>query len=498
MSTTVQQQLESAAVSDADVEFFDEDDDDEFDLDAARAQQPILLAELKKISRTSRFDPKSTTKAQAIFDQMFEAYIRSEDSALCPDIEVYNYLIETHTYALNENSAEEAERILSKMEEGDGTLVASPNLETYTHVVDAWAMRRNPEKAMEIVERLRARWESEGKPDELEPNAGVYNKLIKANGMAERYDEANDIFRMLLDSEGEMKANYKSWVQIMKALGAGPDGTEKVRSLMQEMRKAYRMGDDDYLPRTDVYNALIRSFAGQKEAALDAEAMLYEMLAQYREGNDDMMPNSDTFMSTVLAFKKHNDAGASAKVETLIQIHEGLYQQTGGKDESLRPTLRLLNTVLGVIAASKDNKKATRAKRIFDKIKKYCDEPDSLSFYFLLKACANTRASGDEEFKMKTFQIAVDALKEARDVFGSDSACFGMFIRACGNLMPLNRKRDNLIKSIFTRGCADGIVNDFLLNEFVRASSEELQLAILGGFLEDGVRIPEEWGRNAS
>jgi hypothetical protein len=39
-------------------------------------------------------------------------------------------------------------------------------------------------------------------------------------------------------------------------------------------------------------------------------------------------------------------------------------------------------------------------------------------------------------------------------------------------------------------------VNDFVLNEFEKASSEALQLEVLGGFLEDDVRLPEEWSAN--
>ena len=118
------------------------------------------------------------------------------------------------------------------------------------------------------------------------------------------------------------------------------------------------------------------------------------------------------------------------------------------------------------------------------------------AYYTLLSACAFTE--GSPEDKLEAFQIAVDALKELRESHHQepDSSCFGMFLKACANLMPENKKRDAVVENVFKKCCSEGLVNDFVLGEFERASSEALQLQLVGGFLEDEVRVPEEWSKN--
>uniref|UniRef100_A0A7R9WT50 Pentacotripeptide-repeat region of PRORP domain-containing protein n=1 Tax=Craspedostauros australis TaxID=1486917 RepID=A0A7R9WT50_9STRA len=197
-----------------------------------------------------------------------------------------------------------------------------------------------------------------------------------------------------------------------------------------------------------------------------------------------------------MPFKNLEEGGSAAKVETLFQIQEALYQQSGF-NKDLKPNLRLFNSIMSVFARSNDIKKSKRAKRILDKMQAADDvEPDTITYYLVLKACANTR--GDAEESLEAFQIALDTLNDFRARFGTDSRCFSMFLRACGNLMPPSRKRDAVIQSIFQKCCDDGLVSEFVLREFGRSSSEELQLQVLGGFLEDGVRLPKGWTRNVT
>ena len=85
----------------------------------------------------------------------------------------------------------------------------------------------------------------------------------------------------------------------------------------------------------------------------------------------------------------------------------------------------------------------------------------------------------------------------------SDSSVLGMFLRSCSKLMtPGNPKRDVIVQQIFGEACDEGLVNDFVLNEFRAASSEKLQLEILDGSLLDvdggggSDNIPPAWTRN--
>jgi pentatricopeptide repeat protein len=486
---------------DQDLEFdeleFDDDDDDDFDYEGLPAKKEEWDTELRRMAKSSSQDPKAVAKAQAIFDEMFEAYVMSEDSSLWPNVDVYNLLIETHAYSKSPSGAEEAELILSRMEDDSVETIARPNMETYLNVMDAWAMRKNTENAHGIVGRLEKRF-ADTKETELQPTVEVYNKLIKAYGMVGDFEKVEEILEQLLGEESEeLRANKKTWVQSMKAFATQEGGVDKVQELFRRMLTEFRNGNDEYRPTTSAYNVLIRALGQQRGGVVEAESMLYEMIDQYNGGDEEMCPNADTFRTVILAFKNKPGAGTASKAETLLQIQEGMYKASGNED--LKVDTRVYNAALSVIARSKDAKKATKAKRIIDKYEKSKDKalaPTVWTYFTLLSACAHTEGEAEEKFA--AFQIAVDTLKfmRATDEYAPDSGCYGMFLKACASLMPSSRKRDGVVENVFRKCCSVGLLTDFVLKEFERAASEELQLEVLGGFLADGVRVPQEWSSN--
>lgn len=484
-------------LKDEDVYFEVQDGEEEYDTEGALSQKKEWVHQLEGLARRSSTDPNAITQAQSIFDEMFEAYVKTDDSTFFPTVDVYNHLIEAHAYSRAESGGDEADLILSRMEDDSNDFVARPDLNTYLNVMDAWAMRKDAEKVETIAKRLETRFTKTG-DEALNPSVEVQNKLIKAYGIVGDIEKSESIFRETLEKDGEQKANYKTWIQIMKAYTSQRGEVESVQRLFQEMLKAYRMGEEEYLPRTEAYNVLIRALGQKKDGGEEAEAMLFEMIEQYQDGDEDMRPNAETFRHTIAAQASRKKV-AGVKVEQLLQIQDGLYSST--KESDLKPNALLNNAALGVIARSNDSKKATRAKRLVEKMKESEDQDNMVSrkaYYLLLSACAFTRGTPEEKFE--AFQILVDTLKELRNYLDiePDSSCIGMFLKGCANLMPPSRKRDAVVESVFTKCCADGLLNEFVLNEFERAASEALQLEILGGFLDDDVRLPEEWSRNAS
>jgi pentatricopeptide repeat protein len=470
-------------------------DDEEYEIDPAKNEE--WMDELRRLARTTSQDPTAVDKAQAVFDDMFEAYVMTEETSMWPGVEVYNLLLEIHAYARSADGAIAAEKLLSRMEDPSVEFIARPNLETYLKVMDAWAMRKDPTKAEEVLRRLEQRYESTG-DETIQPTANAYNKLIKAYGMTGNAEMAEEIFVSLLDKDREdpLRANYKSWVQIMKAFASLQDGTEKVRAIFREMLKEYRMGEEDYKPKIDAYNTLIRALGQIYNGSEESEALLFDLLERYRAGEEEVRPNGETFRHVLTAQRRRKNV-SGAKVEQLLQIQEGLYAST--KEIDLKMDGRLYNVALYAISRSHDSKKAIRARRIVTKMKEIEDEVNHINvrtYFNLLSACAFS--DGTPEEKLEAFQIAVDGLKELRESLSQepDSSCFGMFLKACANLMPESRKRDAVVENVFRKCCTDGLVDEFVLSEFERASSEALQLEVLGGFLADDVRIPEEWSKN--
>ena len=62
--------------------------------------------------------------------------------------------------------------------------------------------------------------------------------------------------------------------------------------------------------------------------------------------------------------------------------------------------------------------------------------------------------------------------------------------------MPQGSKRDDLVIKIFNDCSEEGLVSEFVLDEFEAATTEAIQLEVLGGFGVDGGSVPESWSRN--
>ena len=270
------------------------------------------------------------------------------------------------------------------------------------------------------------------------------------------------------------------------------------------------MKDAGFEPQTDAYNAWIRSLGTTLQSSQRAEEILFEMIEGYREENDETIkPNTETFRAILGTYgkKKSYPRTAAAKVEQLLQIKEGLLydnneqQREGNVDDTIpRKDLIIYKQALEIVGRSKDSKKAARAERILNQYKKGNTGSGNRDLIFLvLRACAYTLGETTTEEKNEAFQVALRTFQEVRSSENElklDSQLVGLFLQACHKLMPGGPKRDDVVTKVFQDACQKGLVNNFCLNELEQALSEDKQLELLGGFLVDGVNIPEAWSRN--
>jgi pentatricopeptide repeat protein len=438
-------------------------EEDEYDFESTRSFAEYQ-DDLQHLARTTSKDPTAAAKATKLFDHMFEAYIMTEDAALWPNTTIYNLMLEVHAYSRDPDGATEADRILQRMEDPETASVARPNLETYAKVMEAWAKRRQPAQVEQVLERMQTN--SQSSDDDLQVDTVIYNRMIRAFGMAGDADRAASILDKMLESVDEdeasiLKPDYKTFVYTARAFATPKykdTGVEKIKSLMEKMTT----GEEDWEPRTEMYNALLRALSYRKGGAREGEQVLYEMIEKSSQGQEEMRPNAESFYNVIQAY----------------------------------------NAAMAAMSRARDPKKAVRSKQLMDRMKEqYKSGDDSFaptlfSYQSLLNSCAFT--TGEPEDKLAAFQIAVDALKELResDYLEPDSSAYGLFLRACANLMPPSRKRDAVIENVFLKCCKDGFLSQNVLEEFENGASEELQLKVIGGFLEDGVQPPEEWSRN--
>ena len=105
------------------------------------------------------------------------------------------------------------------------------------------------------------------------------------------------------------------------------------------------------------------------------------------------------------------------------------------------------------------------------------------TYYYLLAPCAQVGQIDSAEKRVKIFQIAAKAFQDVTKSFTPEQigpGYYGMILNSAGALMASNAaKHDEIVEKIFTKCCQEG-----------------LQLQLLGGFLEDGVRLPDAWSAN--
>lgn len=500
-----------------DLVFLDFEENDDDDYQGCDKSYSDFLEELQALAFMSSVDATATAKAQAVFDEMFEAYVMDENAALWPNVTIYNLLLDTYAWSSNPKGASDAQHILDRMEDGTNQEVARPNVDSYIKVMEAWANRKQPLKAEQILERLEERFESTQSVD-VQPHTGAYNKLIKAwmkSGLPVGPEKAESVLKKMLSDYFEngiqaVKPNQKTWVQVMRAYSQqrrNLQSVEKIKELMEQMQHlSETKGDTDFVPNVYCYNTLIQAIGFNpsiRDGGAQAEQLLYDMMEANRKGNENLRPNGATFINVIQAQKFSRDGFVAAKVEKLLELQEALYQKEPS-DKKLKPDVRTFNAALTVLAHTRDPRKAKKAQRLLDRLQQTFQKDDDSSmapnlrtYNAVLNACAYTK-SGDPKDRLTAFQIAIETirlLRNSRDV-SADPVSYGLFLRSCGQLMPPSEKRDKVMENVFLKCCKDGQLGQCVLEELSFAASKGLCQRLLGGDMEEGVALPMEWSRN--
>ena len=273
--------------------------------------------------------------------------------------------------------------------------------------------------------------------------------------------------------------------------------------------------------------------------------------AEYNE--DTIRPNRETFFFVLQSYRGSRSASMADKVERLLELQLGLATTAmeGGRQDvtaSWLPDTRTFNLAISIISRTNDSQKAVRAERLWNTMIQtlnHCQterindgnkntvshipwglntaRPNFATLRNVLNACAYTRGSTRDRWA--AFQIAIQVYNQARKESdqtssvdaeqdksnqrqGEDSdditltqenriKIYQLFLLSCFNLMPPSPKRDAVIERVFNRCCREGLLSNLILYGVVlKHASDDLQLKLLGGFVEDGVQPRAEWSRN--
>jgi len=462
--------------------------------------------QLEALAYLSSVDRQAASRAQQVFDEMYEAHIMEDRPELWPNVTIYNLLIDAHAWSRSREGGNKAQVILDRMQDGTVQEIARPNVHTYIKVMEGWASRKQPERAQRVFEKLKERYEMT-KSDDVCPNTGAYNKLIKAwmksgkPGAPQKAEALlNEMMEQYNDGNEAVKPNRKTWVQVMNAYGGQGtvESVEKITELLQKMARWFRMGDKDCQPDTQCYNVLIKATGQVPGMQAQTEEILYDMMDSYESGIEALRPNGATFVNVYNSFRSTNDTDVAADtVQKILELQEGM-----SKDGHAKPDVRAYNAVLRVIARAKDPNKAERSKKIVERMKVLRDKgdesvaPNLRTYNNVLNACAFTRGKPKE--LLSAFRVAVDCINDLREnpLIQPDPVSYGLFIRSCAQLMPPSDKREAVVEIMFRKCCTDGMVGQYVLHELSQAASPKLCRKLLGGDFEDGVNLPTEWSQN--
>lgn len=323
-------------------------------------------------------------------------------------------------------------------------------------------------------------------------------------------------------------------------------GVVAIDSLLQQMQQQDSGGSGSATASVAANNALLQAlhYCGGPVAAKRAEQTLYDMIQRYNQQQKQrdkqlLRPTPDSFYHVIMALGHSNqkknltskknaggplDASICFKIDNLLELENALHEDgsrsttENDNDPHWRrrrhSRSRLYKAALAVVARTKDTKKAVKAKKYLQRIQEMNhanadDDPESQSIMMdrtvyknVLRCCAFTNSQQPQD-KLTAFSIAVEVLREMkssdRETLRPDSAVYGLFLRACGNLLPSTKKRDGVMEKVFVQCCQEGWMNDYVLREFIKAASKELQSQVLGEWLDGGssATLPEEWSRNA-
>jgi len=379
----------------------------------------------------------------------------------------------------------------------------------------------------------------------LKPNENTWVQVMRAYATP-HYATASSSFNDPSDDKPDEHAS---------PLSVGVAAIDSLLQQMQQYNGAIACGS------VPANNALLQAlhYCGGPVAAKRAEQTLYDMIQRYNQHRHDpatpndprpkLRPTPDSFYHVIMALGNSNqkkntktttskknagplDASISFKIDNLLELEYALHEdgrRTREEDDNdqhwrrnRQSRSRLYKAALAVVARTKDTKKAVKAKKILQRLQEMNpahnteeeedDDPerdssmmmvmDRTVYKNVLRCCAFTNSQQPQD-KLTAFSIAVEVLREMKasdsETLRPDSAIYGLFLRSCANLLPATKKRDVVVEKVFVECCQEGWMNDYVLREFTKAASKELQSHVLGEFSEGGssASLPDEWSQNA-
>ena len=385
----------------------------------------------------------------------------------------------------------------------------SPDIKSYSIVLDAYAKIGDPEGAEAVSRRLEKLWEAGNA--KVKPNTILYNTVINA------------------------------W-----AKSQGKGAAQRAEAILEHMEQLHQQGHEDVRPDVISYGAVINAWARSREkgAAQRAEAILNHMLKLDEGGREGCCPNTTCFTAVIDAWARSRDIDAPRNAEALLEKMEQLH---GQGYEDVRPDVISFNAVINAWAKSRDMNAYEHAKRVFgqmqgmgqaaepdvltytslinalsvssvpDKAEKAFNmllemetmtskgnrdvAPTSITFGAVMKACART--SGNQQVKRKALRVALGVCDKLRrsPYLSIDPLIYDPLFTTIANASK-GQEYIKLVSEVFKLCCEDGVLNDVILQTLRRRAPKDVFAKLVGVHAAGGrdisvADLPADCSKNA-
>ncbi|KAL3783214.1 hypothetical protein ACHAW5_004684 [Stephanodiscus triporus] len=435
---------------------------------ALRAQE--LLFQLEALSDSGELDLPGENPREITADD------DAQDTGLTPNVRTYSMVMNAWANVANveggsgEDAASRCEDILNKMEKrGAMDSTVRPNLVAYVTCISAWARTRNVEYAASRAENI-------------------------LNRMIDLYYSEDKSELPLLDGNVNNASHDAPFNSVITcyARSSVPYATERALAILE------RLMASPIRPTVTTFNAVMDVCAkhGDPESALEVFGKMKRMNIR----------GDSTSVDTILnAFGRCEKAGSAERAYDFLRKVE-----QSSEEYNFTPSTVSYSTVINAFARASGKDygglpAVKKAKELYDSLIDQMKNgvvhgADPFANSCLLNCCANVYGSLSE--KKEALVIAIHAfedMKKRPELHGEPNhVTFGTMMKVCVRLSSDDAEKHRLMEHLFVQACKRGNCSKAVLGQFIRHTPSQLNMKViltLGGTKRE---IPHSWYRNVS
>lgn len=327
-------------------------------------------------AKSTRDLPLAAARADALLCEMEEAYARTGNEHLRPDVVAYSSVLAAT--ARSGGSTAKPLELLERMERYGKERPNAAFLNTWIHLLSKTNETTSAASSAEVILQ-HMKTESAAGHTELSPCKVTYTAVITVLAQVcsiEAADRAEVLLDELVDlwerTRNDMyRPNAKTFASVLNCVSKSgvADGIERAEALMHRMENLYnRTGAVDLRPNLIVFMQIFQILARSKnqEAGSKAKEVLHQMNRLHLEGHKDVRPDATTlayFLNTLTKSGVENAVELATHIVT--EAEEGYKAGIG----HLKPTSLLYSAALQAYAKSASAEGTRLAEELLERTK---------------------------------------------------------------------------------------------------------------------------------